>query len=191
MTTYLALVGGWTLLVAGVGHLLRPGTLHWHLRGHDLLAPAAARAAVRVLPVLETVLGAGLLGAFLSPGAVLWRPLTAAAAALTTGYGCYLLALRRRGFAGACGCGPAYGDVGPYTIARALVLAGGTGMSSLVDPGASAALVASTGRPPLALAALVGAFLALVADTGWAHSRRAMARLQHELAWTGPRERER
>jgi hypothetical protein len=182
MLAWLAVVGGWTLLLAGAAHLYRPGGLRSAVRSHGLLPTGVASLVSGVVPVVEVVTGVAVLWAA-ATGALWWPVATAGGGALTAVYGLYLAVLVRRGVAGDCGCGPVPDDVGRFTVARAAVLAVGLVGSAVAGPSGLAALVGVTGRALLLLSGFAGAVVGLTAHAGRAASERVMATWRHELAW--------
>lgn len=120
-----------TLLLAGIAHAARPGTLPAALAAHRLL-PAPAAVATGVTAAEVGLGGAGLLGLALGDRAG-GRGLLAAALAgaalllvLFAGYGWSVLAA---GAGGPCGCAHAELPMSGWVVGRAAALAGLAGLA--------------------------------------------------------------
>lgn len=183
MLAWLAVAGGWMLLLAGAGHLWRSPSLRATLLAHGLVPHRLVGPVAAILPVAEALLGAAVLWAAAGTHAGWWAPATGTAGALTVAYTGYLGVLLRRGETGDCGCGPVPDAVGRFTVARAAVLAVGLVGAAIVGPSGVEALAAVTGRPLLLLSGFAGAVVGLTAHAGRAHSDRTMAVLRSGFTW--------
>lgn len=163
-----ALAVALVLLAAGAGHLRDTQGLRRALAAHDVLPAGARRAVAPLLGPVELVLGAALLVSL----ATAWLPLVVALAAvlLTGAFTAYLtLVLRRTRGAGEipCGCGLGTTPVGPWSVARAGLLAG-LALLAVVGGTPDWAALAGTGATPGA-AMVAGAAGAAAAPPLWAH----------------------
>lgn len=112
------------LAVAGAGHLRRPRALVAQLRRHGamrrpMVVPVAA-ALIGAEVAIPVALVAGLAGSV-----VLLRAAALIAAVVCLGFAGYLHVVARRHPEGVpCGCGLGEAMAGPWTVLRALILAG-------------------------------------------------------------------
>ncbi|MEN3360876.1 MAG: hypothetical protein V7637_4858 [Mycobacteriales bacterium] len=114
-----------TLLLAGIGHLARPGVLRAALVTHGVLPAPAAVAAV--VPVVEVALGAAGAAGLVSGGRLLTAGL-AGAAALLAGYAGYSWRVLASGVGGPCGCSRRELPMSGWVVARAAALAALAGL---------------------------------------------------------------
>lgn len=145
MSAALLLTGGLILLVAGIGHLVAPGSTASLVVAHGLLRPGWAATVSRVLPVVEIVLGVGLLYVVATGSPGLQRALGSVALVLFAALAAYAhLAWRARpARPPLCACGVAESPLGPWVTARALLLAVFSGVGAW-----SAGHQVLLGRPP-------------------------------------------
>lgn len=124
MTPALAATVAALLAVAGVGHLRRSRALVVQLRGHGVL-PRPAILPIAVLLIAAEVAIPVALAAGLGGSVLLLRAGALAAAALCLGFAGYLHLVAQRHPEGVpCGCGLGEAAAGPWTVLRALILAG-------------------------------------------------------------------
>ncbi|MFT3971024.1 MAG: MauE/DoxX family redox-associated membrane protein [Micropruina sp.] len=124
MTPALAVTVAALLAAAGAGHLRPTRALVVQLRGHGVLPrPVVAPVAVALIGA-EVAIPVALV-AGLSGSVVLLRAAALTAAVVCLGFAGYLHLVARRHPEGVpCGCGLGEAPAGPWTVLRALILAG-------------------------------------------------------------------
>lgn len=124
MTPALAVSVAALLAVAGAGHLRRPRALVAQLRRHGALPRSAVVPAAVLLIGAEVAIPVAIV-AGLSGSIVLLRAAALMAALVCLGFAGYLHVVAGRHPEGVpCGCGLGEATAGPWTVLRALILAG-------------------------------------------------------------------
>jgi hypothetical protein len=140
---------------------------------YRLLPAALARAASRVLPVLELAVAAGLVLAATRPAAAL-----ASAALLATSAAAVGINLARGRRSIDCGCGGTPRPIQPWLVGRNLVLAAAS-LALLAPVGARALGGLDALNAAMALAVAIGLYATL---EQWLHNRQAMREAARQRA---------